>query len=215
MEVNLLSKLDGNRDRRERLALRRSLSQRQRTALCEFGEEYFDGPTGYGGYYYDGRHAEVVADMIERYGLTDQSTVLEVGCAKGFMLYEFVRHGVTGAQGCDISTYAVEHAHEGIRQCLSTMSADDLSYDDRSFDLVYSIDVVHNLPPDGCDQAIREIMRVSRGCCFVQVASFADDDEERALREWGVTVQTLRSKTGWREVFQRLGYRGDYFFKVF
>ena len=202
-------------DRSRRRALRRSLTDAQRAELGAFEREYFDGPTGYGGYYYDGRHAPAVGEMIARYGLTERSAVLDVGCAKGFMLTEFVRLGVANVAGCDVSAYALEQAHPEIRVRLRRLSADDLAYPADSFDLVYSVDVVHNLAPEACDRAIREIMRVSRGSCFVQVASFETAEQERALREWGVTVRTFRSKEKWRTAFDRLNYSGEYSFKTF
>ncbi len=215
MEIDLLDSVQRRVDRTGRLALRRSLSREQRQVLCEFGAEYFDGATGYGGYFYDGRHAEAVGDMIDRYALTSDSAVLDVGCAKGFMLYEFVRRGVTNVAGCEISRYAVAHAHEGVRENLSVMGADQLSYEDGAFDFVYSIDVVHNLAPEACECAIREMSRVSRGACFLQVASYETPQQEQALREWGVTVKTFRHKDEWRCAFDRLGFSGDYSFKVF
>lgn len=215
MEIDLLDNVAQCVDRRGRLAQRRRLSVAQREVLKEFGAEYFDGVTGYGGYRYDGRHADAVGGMIRRYGLTPASKVLDVGCAKGFMLYEFVRHGLHDVTGCEISRYAVGEAHAGVRDRLVVMGADALGFADDAFDLVYVIDVVHNLTPARCDRAIQELSRVSRGACFLQVASYETEAQALALREWGVTVETFRDKDEWRRTFDRLGYSGDYFFKTF
>ena len=147
--------------------------------------------------------------------LGPDAAVLDVGCAKGYMLVELAKLGITNVRGCDVSRYAVRHAHAQVRDRISIMSADALGFPDGAFDLVYAIDVVHNLPPEGCDQAIREIFRVSRGSTYIQVASFETPAQETALRDWGVTVRTFRDKASWREVFARVGYRGDYGFKTF
>ncbi|RME37913.1 MAG: class I SAM-dependent methyltransferase [Planctomycetota bacterium] len=215
MEVNLVDGLLPRSDRSARLERRKRLTKAERAELGRFGREYFDGPTGYGGYRYDGRYAPVVRAMIERYGLDGAARVLDVGCAKGFTLVEFVRQGITDVRGCDVSEYAVACGHPDVRDRLSVMSADRLDYADASFDLVYSIDVIHNLPPPRCDAAVVEMMRVSRGAVFLQVASYETPEEERRLREWGVTVRTFRSKTQWREAFERLGFAGDYYCKTF
>lgn len=215
MEIDLLESVDRKVDRSRRLVLRRGLTQAERDELSRFEQEYFDGPTGYGGYYYDGRHARAVRAMIDRYDLGPGSRVLDVGCAKGFMLYEFVRQGIEDVRGCDVSRYAVERAHPGVKGRLEVASADRLSHPDASFDFAYSVDVVHNLPSEQCDQAIREVMRVSRGAAFIQAASFETDEEQHRLTEWGVTVRTFRSKRQWRETFERLEYRGDFYFKTF
>src|SRR5580704_15305603 len=82
-----------------------------------FGEEYWDGPRhlGYGGYRYDGRWLPIAQAMAERYGLKSGSRVLDVGCGKGFLLYEFTQ-AVPGIEICgvDISEYAIEHSKEEI-----------------------------------------------------------------------------------------------------
>lgn len=215
-EIDLLESLSSRKvDRAERFEVRRRLTQAQRNEICQFDQEYFDGPTGYGGYYYDGRHEPAVRQMIEYYGLEPKSRVLDVGCAKGFMLYEFVRLGIEDVRGCDVSAYAVEHAHPAVKSRLAVMNAEGLDFPDASIDLVYSIDVIHNLPPESCDGSIREIMRVSRGGAFIQVATYGTPQEKRNLIDWGVTVKTFRSKQEWREAFERLGYEGEFYFKTF
>lgn len=202
-------------DRRARLELRKSLTADQRNVLGQFGEEYFDGATGYGGYHYDGRHAKAAAKMIAKYSLVENSRVLDVGCAKGFVVREFQKLGIQHAYGCDVSAYAIDQAHPEVKSNLSMMSADSLDYPDSSFDLVFSLDVIHNLAPTACDRAITEMKRVSRGHCFLQVASYYDAAQLERLRDWGVTVQTFRSQSEWLQAFSRIGYTGDYCFKTF
>ncbi len=202
-------------DRSARWERRRGLTQMERDRLGRFDEEYFDGPTGYGGYHYDGRYASAAAGMVEFYRLDERSRILDVGCAKGFVLYEFVKLGMATVRGCDISVYAAAHCHPGVVNRIDVMSAHRLGYRDGWFDLVLSVDALHNLSPGACDDALAEMQRVSRGACFVQVASFESAEEETRLREWGVTVQTFRSKRCWRGAFARTGYKGDYSFKTF
>lgn len=215
MEIDLLGTELVRSDRRRRVTERRALTDSQRETLNAFGREYFDGPTGYGGYHYDGRHAATASDMVGCYGLTAESSVLDVGCAKGFMLREFVRLGIRDVRGCDISSYALDHAHAEVADRLCLMSADVLFFDDRSFDLVYAVDVLHNLEPDAADAAIQEVSRVSRAHAFIQLASFENGEQECNLREWGVTVRTFRGKDEWRRRLRELDYRGDFYFKTF
>ena len=60
-----------------------------------FGYDYFDGDRkfGYGGYSYDGRWRSVAKDIIEFFKLKDGDKILDVGCAKGFLLYDLEGYG--------------------------------------------------------------------------------------------------------------------------
>lgn len=212
---DLLASLPGT-NRRERAKVRRQLSDDQVSVLMRYGAEYFDGPLGYGGYVYDGRWAPVAQDFIRHYGLPSGASVLDVGCAKGFLLYEFHRLGMQVA-GIDISDYAVANAPEAIRASLHVGSAHDLAvFADRSFDLVTSIDCLHNLPVELLDRAITGITRkAGKGNAFIRVASYSSEAERQGLKDWGVTVKVIEDTDAWCRRFERLGYTGDYDFQIF
>jgi len=78
-----------------------------------FGFDYWDGSrnTGYGGYSYDGRWLKVAKRIAGHYGLRAGDRVLDVGCGKGFLLYELTNAlpGVSIA-GIDVSRYAIDNA---------------------------------------------------------------------------------------------------------
>lgn len=201
--------------RGDRVERRVGLSSRELAVLHEFGEEYFDGKTGYGGYYYDGRWAPVAEEMVAHYRLGPKSKVLEVGCAKGYLMYEMFKLGIQGVHGCDISEYAISHVPAEIRPNFRVMSADSLDYPDDEFDLVLTIDCFNNLDSDGVDRAIREVMRVSGNHMFIRLASYETEAQRENVTRWGVTGKTFESTTGWVERFERLGYPGDWHFLIF
>src|SRR2546421_11813149 len=74
----------------------------------QYGEIYFDGPReyGYGGYRYDGRWIPVARDIIAHFGLAPGMRVVDVGCAKGFLVKDLmtVCPGLE-AFGLDLSHY--------------------------------------------------------------------------------------------------------------
>lgn len=213
--VNFFEGIGADRQgRRRRFALRKSLTAKQKRIQGQFGYDYFESAFGYGGYHYDGRYGPVAERIIHHYGLGPGSRVLDVGCAKGFLAYEFQKR-LCLAYGCDISAYALGHCKEEVRPRLFLMSAHRLGFPDAAFDLVVSVDTIHNLPEGLADVAIREMMRVSRGRCFVQLASYSTAAEEEAVRVWGTTVKTFRSAGQWLECFERVGYGGEYWLKVF
>src|SRR3989344_3543345 len=149
----------------------------------QFGKDYFDGDRrhGYGGYSYQARFWQPVVPVFQqRYGLTASSRILEVGSGKGFMLHDFRQliPGITVA-GIYISDYAIEHTLPEVRPFVRVANAKDLPFDDRSFDLVISINTIHNLALTECKQALREIMRVTKKDAFVTVDAYRTDEEKR------------------------------------
>jgi len=83
----------------------------------QYGKDYWDGDRkyGYGGFYYDGRWRPVAEEIAKHYGLKPGDKILDVGCGKGFLLYEFTQviPGVEVA-GIDISQYAIDNAKEEV-----------------------------------------------------------------------------------------------------
>ena len=184
----------------------------------EFGREFFDGDrvNGYGGYHYDGRWGAVARRMKELYGLTSGSSVLDIGCAKGFLLHDLLAE-VPGIEvaGLDVSRYALDCAPEDVRPFLMEGTCADLPFEDDSFDVVVAINTIHNTPLEGCLQSLREITRVARRHAFVQVDAWRNERERENLFNWVLTAETLRGADGWLELFREAGYEGDYFWTVF
>lgn len=189
----------------------------QRDIARRFGREYFDGERGqgYGGYRYDGRWVPIAKRMRDVYGLKPGDIVLDIGCAKGFLLHDF-RAVVPGIEvvGLDISAYALEHAMNDVKARLVVGTADSLPFRDHAFDLVVSINTVHNLELDRCLQAIREMERVSRRFKYLQVDSYRTDEERDKFERWVLTAVTHFDPDGWRKVFAEAGYTGEYFWTI-
>jgi len=180
---------------------------------CKFDRDYWDGErhTGYGGYRYDGRWRSVAADMARHYGLRPGMRVLDVGCGKGFLLYEFTQ-AVPGIEvaGVDISSYAVGHAREEVKPFLHVAGADRLPFPDRSFDLVVSLNTLHNLYVNELFAALAEIERVGRGGKHVVVEAYRNEREKVNLMYWQLTCRAFHTPAEWEWIFQRAGYTGDY-----
>lgn len=183
----------------------------------EFGKDFFDGDRkiGYGGYVYDGRWVKVAEKFRDYYDLNANSHVLDVGCAKGFLLSDFMKviPEITVA-GIDISRYAIENAMEDAKPYVLVANARDLPFKDKSFDLVISINTVHNLPLDECKQALREIERVSRKYSFITVDSWRDDREKDRMQKWNLTAKTYMHTDDWKNLFKEAGYTGDYYWFI-
>lgn len=184
----------------------------------KFGREYWDGDRkyGYGGYTYDGRWRVVAEEMAAHYNLQPGQKVLDVGCGKGFLLYELTQvvPGIEVA-GIDISQYAIDNAKEEIRPYLSQGLAQDLAFDDRSFDLVYSITTLHNLYIYDLKKAVRHIERVSKGNSYIVVESYRNEREKANLLYWQLTCECFYTPEEWEWLYKEWGYSGDYSFIYF
>lgn len=183
----------------------------------QFGKEFFDGDRkhGYGGYKYDGRWKLVVKRMKEYYKLPENASILDIGCAKGFLLHDFkeMMPDCTVA-GIDVSIYAIENAMSSVKPFLRVASADSLPYPDNRFDLVVSVNSIHNLPINRLKIALKEIQRVSRGNSYITVDAWRNEKERENLFKWVLTAETMMHVDDWKKLFDELGYTGDYWWFI-
>jgi protein-L-isoaspartate(D-aspartate) O-methyltransferase len=184
----------------------------------KFDYDYWDGDrkVGYGGFTYDGRWQKVAQAMAKHYGIKPGDKILDVGCGKGFLLYDFTRvvPGVT-VHGIDISSYAIEHSKEEIRSCLQIGNANSLPFPDHEFDLVISITTLHNLYCFDLDHALKEIERVGKIHKYICVESYRNEEEKVNLLYWQLTCEAFNTPDEWLWWFEKTGYTGDHSFIYF
>lgn len=183
-----------------------------------YGKEYWDGDRryGYGGYTYDGRWAAVARQLIERYGLKTGARILDVGCGKGYLLYEFQKLLPEATlTGIDISEYALKNAKEEVKKNLLLHKAQDrYPFQTEEFDLVFSNTTLHNFCVAELKVALQEIERVGRNK-FIVVESYRNEQELFNLQCWALTCRLFFSDKDWVWLFKEFGYNGDYEFVYF
>jgi len=189
------------------------------TVARQWGRDYWDGERryGYGGYRYDGRWRALAQTLVDRYGIKAGMSVLDVGCGKGYLLYEFTQivPGL-GISGIDISRYGIENAKEEVGPFLKVGSAVELPYPDHHFDLVVSLGVLHNLPLEDVFRAVPEIERVGRRQSkYLMVESFRNEREKANLLYWQLTCLSFHSPETWAWIYNKCGYTGDHGFIFF
>jgi ubiquinone/menaquinone biosynthesis C-methylase UbiE len=179
----------------------------------QYGQMYFDGPReyGYGGFRYDGRWIPVARDIVAHFGLKPGQRVLDLGCAKGFLVKDLmtVCPGLE-AFGLDISEYALMHCEKEVVGRLHLGSADHLPFPDGSFDCVLAVNTIHNLPRERCKTALQEIQRLSGGRAYVQVDSYRTPEEREVFLSWVLTAEFHDYPAEWIALFREAGYTGDY-----
>lgn len=195
-----------------------SKTEEDRSIARRFGQEFFDGERrhGYGGFNYHARFWQPVVPALQaHFGLGAGSSLLDVGCAKGFLLHDIALliPGIT-VRGVDVSEYAITHAMEDMKSCVQVADARSLPFPDESFDVVISINTVHNLEREACADALREIERVSRKGSFITVDAYHDEEERKRMFAWNLTGRTIMHVDEWKAFFREAGYTGDYFWFI-
>ena len=215
-EIDLLTNYPKTkRNLEERLEAK---NEADRAIARQFGREFFDGNRnqGYGGFNYLPRFWQPVVPTLQSYWhLNGNSSLLDVGCAKGFMLYDISQliPGIT-VKGVDISEYAIEHAINDMKPHVQVANATKLPFADKSFDVVISINTIHNLEREECGKALQQIERVSRGKSFITVDAYRNDEEKERMFAWNLTAKTIMSVDEWIAFFKEVGYTGDYFWFI-
>lgn len=196
--------------------LRIVVSKYKRKKIQKFGKEYFDGKRehGYGGYYYNKKFfRNVVKEMIKHYKLNNKSKILDIGCAKGFMMYEF-RYFLPKAEiyGLDISKYCKTNALPSEKKFIKVGSCHKLPYKNNYFDFVVSISTIHNLSKKKIPLALKEIERVKKGKSFIRIKGYKNNKEKKFIDDWNIVAKSNLSTSHWKKLFKENKYSGDYQF---
>ena len=214
-EVNLLARLPNTK---RNIPKRHAAQMRENIGIArQYGEAYFDGPreVGYGGYRYDGRWVPVAQDIVRHFNLEPGDRVLDVGCAKGFLVKDLkkVCPGLK-AFGVDISEYALTHAEPDAVDRLVRGTADRLPFPDKSFSAVLCINTIHNFERQHAVRAVREVERLAPGRGFIQVDSYRTPEQREVFLSWVLTAKFHDYPDGWVALFREAGYTGDWYWTI-
>ncbi len=185
----------------------------------KFDFDYWDGDRRicYGGYHYlEGRWEKIANQMANHYDLPSKPKILDIGCGKGYLLYDFLKV-IPDAEvyGIDISNYAISHSHAKIRNNLMVGNAINLPWPNNYFDLVISINTLHCLHSYDLHKALIEMERVGGQYKYLCVESYRNEIEKANLLYWQVTCEAFNTPREWQWWFDETGYKGDHSFIYF
>ena len=187
----------------------------------KFGFDYFDNDSNglaYSGYRYDSRYGPVARKIKHAFNLSVGCKILEIGCAKGYLLKEMYDIGLTVA-GIDISDYAVANSHPAIKSFLlaGDFSMPNISarYQDSSMDLIISKEVLPHMTLDQIHATISEIKRISRSqsSILLQIQVAESSDAKDKILYFDPTHITLEAKNYWIDLLASHSYEGLVHFK--
>ena len=185
----------------------------------KYGKDYWDGDRryGYGGYkYIPGRWKPVAEKLIRIYGLKSGSKLLDIGCGKGYLIYE-MKLLIPDLEiiGLDLSDYAIQNAKDDIKLHITKVSAQSkLPYKNNEFDLVISLGTFHNLRIPDLKNALIEMERVGKKK-YLMLESYRNENELFNLQCWALTAESFFDKKEWIWIYDHFGYSGDYEFIYF
>ena len=216
MELNLLKNYP--KSKRDLTVRAKKKDDKIISTARKFGKEFFDGDRdyGYGGFNYNPKYWQpVIPDFKQQYSLSSNNKILDVGCAKGFMMHDFLKI-IPGIKinGIDVSKYAIENCMASVKDFVSVANANKLPFEDNSFDLIISINTIHNLDLDECINSIKEIQRVSKKHSYITVDAYNNDAEKKRMYDWNLTAKTIMSVDSWKKLFKEIGYDGDYYWFI-
>lgn len=186
-----------------------------RISAFKLDREYYDGnrENGYGGYHYDGRWKNIISTILNRYGLSSSSCVLDVGCKKGFFLHDLKETlpGIT-VRGVENHLYPLENCMDSVKADVQFAPYQSLPFLDHSFDFVMAFASIYMLNLGDVMAALLEIERVGKGKSYITVGAYRTAEERELFYDWTVLGTTVLHVDEWLEVFKHCGYTGDYYF---
>jgi len=201
---------------------KRIVGNNQRTIMnritgWRLNQDYYDGErnNGYGGYRYDGRWGKIIPDIIEEYGLDNNSAVLDLGCKKGFFMHD-LRQALPDIKikGVENHPYPIENAMESVKDDMVLCPYEKLPFKDNEFDFVMGFAAVYMLTLGGVIESLREIERVGKGKSYITLGAYRTPEEKELFQNWTLIGTTVLHVDEWHQVFKEAGYTGDYFFST-
>ncbi len=153
--------------------------------------------------------------MLQGYSLNDRSSILQIGCDKGFLLHEFIQICPTiTIRGTEISDYAIDCALPSVKPFIQKAPFTELPFANGEFDFIIAIGAVYSLNLRDAIKCLKEIQRVGKGKSFITLGAYDTEEDLRYFRYWTLLGCTVLSKTDWVEVLNHVGYTGDYKFNT-
>jgi len=179
-------------------------------------KEFYDGSrqNGYGGFKYDGRWLKILPKIIKRYKLNSNSKVLEIGCKKGFLIYD-LKKLIPGIKcvGIEDHKYPIKNCKKEVKKFIKLVNFTKLPFKNNSFDCVIAISSIYTYNFGDLLKIFSEINRVSKSNKnLITLASYKNMKDLEILLNWTTLSTVILKKKDWIKLFKFMKYNGDYFF---
>jgi SAM-dependent methyltransferase len=181
------------------------------------GRAFYDGKRsmGYGGYKYDKRWLKLLPKIIKRYKLNSKSKVLDLGCKKGFLIYD-LKQLIPGIEcrGVEDHIYPIKYAKKDVKSDIKYSKYYDLPFKNKYFDFIIGFSSIYTYNFGDLISIFKEIKRVSKNNkkIYITVAAYENKSDFLKIMDWTTLSSTILSKKDWFKFFRKVKYNGDYFF---
>ena len=215
MKLKKINLITTNHKKTKRNYLERMLNDKVNSMKIskKYEYDYWDGSRqyGYGGYRYDGRWKSVAKKIIKKYRLNSKSRVIDIGCGKGYLIYELSKILKSkNIYGIDLSKHAIKNTPVLIRANTKVYDAKKgLNFKKNQFDLAISLNLIHNFELYDLKKFLKGIVKISKRS-FITTESYRNNRELFNLQCWALTCESFFSENEWRWLFKEFGYNRDY-----
>ena len=215
MRPKLIKLISSNHKKTKRNYLKRMMFQKVKsmTISKKYSYDYWDGKRqyGYGGYKYDGRWKHIAKKLVKKYQLNKNSKILDIGCGKGHLIYELSKLLKSkNIFGFDISKYAKKNSLSAIEKNIKYYDATKkIKFKKNNFDLVISINVIHNFSIDKVFNFLKNIIYISKNT-YIATESYRNDKELFNLQCWALTAESFFSAAEWKWILKSNRYFREY-----
>ncbi len=188
---------------------------KNRYIAWKLDKDYYDGEriNGYGGFKYDARWKSLLPDLINKYKLTKKSKVLEIGCKKGFLLQDLdlLIPGIK-LYGIENHEYPISKIKKKIKKNVFYRDYYNLNnFKTNQFDLIIAFNSIYMQNLGDVIKTLEQIKRISKKS-YISIASYSKKKDRDKFLDWTLLGTTILKKQEWEELFNLIGYKGDYYF---
>ena len=164
-----------------------------------YGFDYFDNSkvsSGYRSYKYDGSLKKPINSIINDFNLNNSHKIADYGCAKGYLLYEFMLKGFD-VIGFDKSAYAIKNAHSSVKD--SIILCENLNVISKyDFSFLICRNVLPHLKKDDIMNLIELAIKHTFIRPYFVVHTYNSNEYRKDYELWDRTHLTIMNADEWR-----------------
>lgn len=146
--------------------------------------------------------------IIEHLGLREGDSILDYGCAKGYLVKALRLWGII-ACGCDISEYAINNADPNIKIHCKLLSDFQIPFEGK-FNWIIAKDVLEHLEEEEIEKILKEFQKVSNNL-FVIVPLGNGEKFHIPVNNFDTTHKLAKTRDWWENKFEEYGWKMEKF----